>query len=241
VVDLSRNALRGMFRFAKKGNLTGMLTPYGYDRVYFNAAGKAVCRIRRGKKYRMPRDWTAARPLGRQAGGQDDLLAVHDVRGNGSPRLLQPFDRFHRFQVCRRMFKPHILSIDRAGAAFTADDHPNNFSEVDVSKVLQEKFRRQKGHRGIRLAQMRDARHTGGKAARRTGRPPKTPVQCRPASPMPVRLARRIARDSALRRRLRCAGIAIGFTSREKHAQQRRPQYRSAHGTIQPDHIQVLC
>ena len=59
LVDLSRNALRGMIRFAKKGNLLGMPTPYGYDRVYFNAAGKEMCRIRRGEKFRKPRDWTA--------------------------------------------------------------------------------------------------------------------------------------------------------------------------------------
>jgi len=59
LVDLSRNALRGMIRFAKEGHLLGMATPYGYDRMYFNAAGEEVCRIRRGERFHKPRDWTA--------------------------------------------------------------------------------------------------------------------------------------------------------------------------------------
>ncbi len=59
LIDLSRNSLRGMIRFAKKGHLLGMPAPYGYDRVYFNAAGKEMCRIRRREKFRKPRDWTA--------------------------------------------------------------------------------------------------------------------------------------------------------------------------------------
>ncbi len=59
LVDLSRNALRGMIRFAKKGSLLGMPTPYGYDRLYFNANGEEMCRIRRGEKFRKPRDWSA--------------------------------------------------------------------------------------------------------------------------------------------------------------------------------------
>ena len=59
LVDLSRNALRGMIRFAKQGHVLGMATPYGYDRLYFNAAGEEVCRIRRRERFRKPRDWTA--------------------------------------------------------------------------------------------------------------------------------------------------------------------------------------
>lgn len=59
LVDLSRNALRGMIRFAKNGNLLGMPTPYGYDRAYFNADGKEVYRVRRGERFRKPRNWTA--------------------------------------------------------------------------------------------------------------------------------------------------------------------------------------
>ena len=59
LVDLSRNALRGMIRFAKQGSLLGSSTPYGYDRMYFNAAGKEMCRVRRGERFRKPRDWNA--------------------------------------------------------------------------------------------------------------------------------------------------------------------------------------
>lgn len=59
LVDLSRNALRGMIRFAKRGNLLGMATPYGYDRMYYNAAGEEMCRVPRGERFRKPRDWTA--------------------------------------------------------------------------------------------------------------------------------------------------------------------------------------
>lgn len=59
LVDLSRNALRGMIRYAKNGNVMGMPTPYGYDRVYFDEAGKEMCRIERGERFRKPRAWTA--------------------------------------------------------------------------------------------------------------------------------------------------------------------------------------
>jgi len=59
LVDLSRNALRGMIRFAKAGHLLGSATPYGYERLYFNAAGEEMCRVRRGERFRKPRDWTA--------------------------------------------------------------------------------------------------------------------------------------------------------------------------------------
>lgn len=59
LVDLSRNALRGMIRFAKQGHLLGKATPYGYDRQYFNAAGEEVCRIKRGERFHKPRDWWA--------------------------------------------------------------------------------------------------------------------------------------------------------------------------------------
>ncbi len=56
LVDLSRNSLRGMIRFAKQGNLLGMPTPYGYDRLYFNSSGEEMCRIRRGEKFHKPRE-----------------------------------------------------------------------------------------------------------------------------------------------------------------------------------------
>lgn len=59
LVDLSRNALRGMIGFAKQGNLLGMATPYGYDRIDYNAAGEEMCRVPRGERFRKPRDWTA--------------------------------------------------------------------------------------------------------------------------------------------------------------------------------------
>lgn len=58
LVDLSRNSLRGMIRNAKQGNLLGMPTPYGYDRQYFDANGKKMCRIPHGEKFRKPRDWS---------------------------------------------------------------------------------------------------------------------------------------------------------------------------------------
>ena len=58
LVDLSRNSLRGMIRFARKGSLLGHSTPYGYDRLYFNAAGEEMCRVRRGERFRKPRDWS---------------------------------------------------------------------------------------------------------------------------------------------------------------------------------------
>lgn len=59
LVDLSRNALRGMIHYAKDGNVMGMPTPYGYDRVYFDDNGKEMCRIERGERFRKPRAWTA--------------------------------------------------------------------------------------------------------------------------------------------------------------------------------------
>lgn len=59
LVDLSRNALRGMIHYAKNGNVMGMPTPYGYDRVYFDENGKEMCRIERGERFRKPRAWSA--------------------------------------------------------------------------------------------------------------------------------------------------------------------------------------
>lgn len=59
LVDLSRNSLRGMIHYAKNGNLLGMPTPYGYDRVYFDESGKEMCRIQRGERFRKPRAWSA--------------------------------------------------------------------------------------------------------------------------------------------------------------------------------------
>ncbi len=59
LVDLSRNALRGMIHYAKNGNVLGMPTPYGYDRIYYDEAGKEMCRIERGERFRKPRTWTA--------------------------------------------------------------------------------------------------------------------------------------------------------------------------------------
>ena len=58
LVDLSRNALRGMIKYAKKGTLLGSATPYGYDRMYFDAAGEERCRVRRGERFRKPKDWS---------------------------------------------------------------------------------------------------------------------------------------------------------------------------------------
>ena len=59
LVDLSRNSLRGMIRFAKQGSLLGSATPYGYERLYFDASGEEMRRVRRGERFRKPRDSTA--------------------------------------------------------------------------------------------------------------------------------------------------------------------------------------
>lgn len=54
LVDLSGNFMRGMIRFAKAGHLLGMATPYGYDRLYCNAAPERMApraphRLREGR------------------------------------------------------------------------------------------------------------------------------------------------------------------------------------------------
>lgn len=59
LVDLSKNSLRGMIRFAKQGHILGYRTPYGYDREYYDANGKRMCRIGRTERFRKPRDWRA--------------------------------------------------------------------------------------------------------------------------------------------------------------------------------------
>lgn len=59
LIDLSRNALRGMIQHAQRGCHLGSPTPYGYDRVYFDANGREMCRVRRRERFRKPRDWSA--------------------------------------------------------------------------------------------------------------------------------------------------------------------------------------
>jgi DNA invertase Pin-like site-specific DNA recombinase len=90
LVDLSRNALRGMIHYAKAGNVMGMPTPYGFDRVYFDEAGKEVCRIERGKRFRKPKAWSAKLVPEQSRGEVETLRWIFDTftTGDGSARSL---------------------------------------------------------------------------------------------------------------------------------------------------------
>jgi site-specific DNA recombinase len=54
--SLSQNVLRGLLQSAKDGYRVGT-TPYGYDRVFYDAAGNQVHRVRGGEKFSKPKNW----------------------------------------------------------------------------------------------------------------------------------------------------------------------------------------
>ncbi len=58
LIKLSKNVVRGKIDSAKRGHPQGV-TPLGYDRAYFDAAGKEVFRVPCGEKFCKPKDWTA--------------------------------------------------------------------------------------------------------------------------------------------------------------------------------------
>ena len=48
LVDLSRNVTRALRQKAEEGNLLGSRPPYGFDKVYLDASGNVVMRVKRG-------------------------------------------------------------------------------------------------------------------------------------------------------------------------------------------------
>jgi DNA invertase Pin-like site-specific DNA recombinase len=56
LIDLSRNALRGRIAAAREGRLL-VGSAYGYDRVFFDQAGKQVARVAFGEKFSKPSGW----------------------------------------------------------------------------------------------------------------------------------------------------------------------------------------
>lgn len=57
LVDLSRNVARGQITTALSGWLTGQRAPYGYDRMFVDAAGNHCQRVRINEKIAKPRSW----------------------------------------------------------------------------------------------------------------------------------------------------------------------------------------
>ncbi len=57
LVDLSRNVLRGRIASAKRGSMV-VRPPYGYDRVFYDAAGKLVKRVPWNERFNKPAGWT---------------------------------------------------------------------------------------------------------------------------------------------------------------------------------------
>ena len=61
LLDLSRNVLRGRIAAAKKGGL--IIQPaYGYDRVFYDDAGRLARRVPYGEKFNCPQGWTVKLP-----------------------------------------------------------------------------------------------------------------------------------------------------------------------------------
>jgi len=58
LIDLSRNVCRGR-RDAMRENRVPPQPIYGYDRVFFDHAGKQAARVSYGEKFTKPKDWTA--------------------------------------------------------------------------------------------------------------------------------------------------------------------------------------
>jgi site-specific DNA recombinase len=56
LIDLSRNALRGRIAAAQDGRLL-VGSAYGYDRIFFDQAGKQVARVPFGEKFSKPSGW----------------------------------------------------------------------------------------------------------------------------------------------------------------------------------------
>ncbi|HUY91684.1 MAG TPA: recombinase family protein [Pirellulales bacterium] len=71
--DLSRNVCRGLMASAKTGNGVNK-PPYGFDRLFFDAAGKLVQRVPYGQKFRRPKGWACKLAI------SEDAEAVESVR-----------------------------------------------------------------------------------------------------------------------------------------------------------------
>lgn len=57
LLDLSRNVLRGRIASARKGQLI-VQPAYGYDRVFYDDAGRLARRVPYGEKFNRPKGWT---------------------------------------------------------------------------------------------------------------------------------------------------------------------------------------
>ncbi len=57
LLDLSRNVLRGRIASARKGQLI-VQPAYGYDRAFYDEAGRLARRVPYGEKFNRPRGWT---------------------------------------------------------------------------------------------------------------------------------------------------------------------------------------
>jgi len=56
LMDLSKNVLRGKIASAKKGQGAN-ISPYGFDRVYYDESGAMVKRLRYGERFTKPKGW----------------------------------------------------------------------------------------------------------------------------------------------------------------------------------------
>ena len=75
-MDHARNTLRGRVAAARRGG--GHTKPaYGYDRVYYDEAGKVAKRVPYGQKFTKPRGWTMRLDV------SEDTQAVATANPNG--------------------------------------------------------------------------------------------------------------------------------------------------------------
>lgn len=58
LIDLSRNVMRGKLASVHQGFWLGP-QPYGFDRLYFNVAGREMKRVAFGERFNAPGDWNA--------------------------------------------------------------------------------------------------------------------------------------------------------------------------------------
>ncbi|MCH8046702.1 MAG: recombinase family protein [Planctomycetes bacterium] len=78
LVDMGRNSLRGRLHRIKQGY--GVAKPsYGYDRGFYDAAGKLVHRVPYGQRFAKPHDWNSALVVGCNADHVATVKRIFDT------------------------------------------------------------------------------------------------------------------------------------------------------------------
>lgn len=86
LIDLSRNVLRGRAAAARKGKPVAS-PPYGYDREYYDHAGKLVKRVPGGEKFSCPEGWDVKWAPSKNPGEVSTVRWIFDEFANSDTSL----------------------------------------------------------------------------------------------------------------------------------------------------------